>query len=168
MQLLLKVSESVLVCQIKQNRIIALVFWNACDGEMANLYIKVYTRWLNHVELQANGYSDFEIDFIWPARKSSKGHDLKSCQQIFPLIHFRRRCAALFKETVMPVTSWCWWRFVDVGAEFRWHHLNLGGTNVVPNAYVNKSGFWWSKTPSTTSHSFHQDISSPTSVINIV
>ena len=77
MQLLLKVSESVLVCQIKQNRIIALVFWNACDGEMANLYIKVYTRWLNHVELQANGnrlmpYPDFEIDFKWPAWKCRK------------------------------------------------------------------------------------------------
>ena len=43
MQLLLKVPESVLVCQIKQNRIIDLVFWNACQSEMESLYKGLYT-----------------------------------------------------------------------------------------------------------------------------
>ena len=128
MQLLLKVSESVLVCQIKQNRIIALVFWNACDGEMANLYIKVYTRWLNHVELQANGYSDFEIDFIWPARKSSKGHDLESCQQILFIFGVLIQEDSDAGDIVMLVTiCGCWWMNFDVSDIF---HILVSNADV--------------------------------------
>ena len=67
-----------------------------------NLYIKVYTQWLNHVELQANGYPDFDIDFIWPARTEDirSNHRLNSLRNHLSQTYWPDSLPLLYNLTV--------------------------------------------------------------------